>query len=43
VITTDASGLAEAGLERLYVLDCGQNIGKDQACPTRSLSSRASA
>src|SRR5258708_186120 len=24
-------GAASAGVERLYVLDCGQNIGKDQS------------
>jgi hypothetical protein len=24
-------GAASAGVEKLYVLDCGQNIGKDQS------------
>jgi len=24
-------GAARAGVEKLYVLDCGQNIGKDQS------------
>src|SRR5262245_35672305 len=26
-----ALGVAEAGIQRLYVLDCGQNVGKDQS------------
>ena len=24
-------GAADAGVQRLYVLDCGQNVGKDQS------------
>jgi N-acyl homoserine lactone hydrolase len=30
VVTPTPSG-AQGGIERLYVLDCGQNVGKDQA------------
>jgi N-acyl homoserine lactone hydrolase len=28
---TGCSGLEPSGIERLYVLDCGQNLGKDQS------------
>ena len=28
---TPAGRAADPGIERLYVLDCGQNIGRDQS------------